>query len=81
MVNRIVTIGALYCFEDLISRVNFVKLTLKSINEELNLHKLHETKHPTKGEKKEQRRKTQQRGRTQFQAKRMKHKMGHKGTK
>ncbi len=34
MANQIVTIGALNRFEDLISRVNFVKPTLKSIYEE-----------------------------------------------
>lgn len=68
MANWIVTIGALNCFEDLISRVNFVKLTLKSIYEEWTL---------TNSIKPN----TQQRGRTQFQAKRTKHKVGHKGTK
>ncbi len=36
---------------------------------------------PNKGKKKEQRRKTQQRGRIQFQAKRTKHKVSHKRTK
>lgn len=78
MTNWTITIEALNCFEELISRINFVKLTLKTIYEEWTFTN---NKAPNQGGNREQRRKTQQRGRTQCQAKRTKHKVGHKATK